>query len=404
MAGIKRSVLLLLLCAALLTTAFASAPTRSDISIRITPPGGEAVQRAEAEVQLTDNTGSGIQAAHVRLGDASWREVTGQLDRTDNRYRYIAEVTENCAISVRVIGQDGTVFEKSEDISCFTASPGDTADKTGKEDSGKTVPLTPDGQGSVLDNATGEDGKEFFTFKTPNENVFYLIVDRQKNSENVYFLNAVTESDLMDLAEKEDDPAAGTETPPVSAIPETEPEPVCDCKDKCIPGEVKTDCPVCVLKLKDCTGKVPPDDSQEKTDSGETAKKGGAGMVFIVLIALVVGGAGWYFKIYKPKHELDDADDFNEVIGRETVNEDDAEEEPGAVPARFAYDNTGNELYARGRPEEPDEPNPPDSEPEPDDTREENPGTGLKRRFEPEDYGIAEADEPEPPEDEPEDY
>ena len=44
---VKRAALLLLLCAALLTTAFAYAPSqRSDISIRLTPPGGEAVQRA----------------------------------------------------------------------------------------------------------------------------------------------------------------------------------------------------------------------------------------------------------------------------------------------------------------------------------------------------------------------
>ena len=130
-------------------------------------------------------------------------------------------------------------------------------------------------------------------------------------------------------------------------------------------------------------------------------------MVVAVLIALAVGVAGWYFKIYKPKRELDDADDINEVLGRETVNEDedDAEDRPGAVPARFAYDNTENEPYARDRQEEPDEPTPPDAgmdepeKPEPDETWEENPGTGPERRFEPEDYGVVESDEPEPPED-----
>ena len=37
---------------------------------------------------------------------------------------------------------------------------------------------------------------------TPDENVFYLIIDKQRDSENVYFLNAVTESDLMALAQK----------------------------------------------------------------------------------------------------------------------------------------------------------------------------------------------------------
>mgnify|MGYP002508413626 CR=1 FL=1 len=79
------------------------------------------------------------------------------------------------------------------------------------------VPLTPDGQATVLDNATNEDGKEFYTIQTPDENVFYLIIDNQRDTENVYFLNAVTESDLMALAVKEDD------APQTDAIPAPEP-------------------------------------------------------------------------------------------------------------------------------------------------------------------------------------
>jgi hypothetical protein len=35
-----------------------------------------------------------------------------------------------------------------------------------------------------------------------DDGVFYLIIDRQRNTENVYFLNAVTEEDLIALAEK----------------------------------------------------------------------------------------------------------------------------------------------------------------------------------------------------------
>ena len=59
----------------------------------------------------------------------------------------------------------------------------------------------PGGTGTVIENATEEDGKEFYTIMTPDENVFYLIIDRQRNTENVYFLNAVTEADLLPLAE-----------------------------------------------------------------------------------------------------------------------------------------------------------------------------------------------------------
>ena len=89
-------------------------------------------------------------------------------------------------------------------------------------------PLTPDGQGTLLDNATGEEGKEFFTITTADESVFYLVIDRQKSGENVYFLNTVTVDDLMALAEpgKEEAPApAVTPEPEPAPTPDVEPEP-----------------------------------------------------------------------------------------------------------------------------------------------------------------------------------
>ena len=60
-------------------------------------------------------------------------------------------------------------------------------------------PFTPDGTGTVVDNATDEDGKEFYTITTADESVFYLVIDKQKTSENVYFLNTVTTDDLLPL-------------------------------------------------------------------------------------------------------------------------------------------------------------------------------------------------------------
>ena len=42
-----------------------------------------------------------------------------------------------------------------------------------------TKPFTPDGTGTVVDNATDEDGKEFFTITTPSENVFYQALHHQ---------------------------------------------------------------------------------------------------------------------------------------------------------------------------------------------------------------------------------
>lgn len=86
-----------------------------------------------------------------------------------------------------------TAYAQSDEPAEETTPPA-TTETTAK-------PFTPDGTGTVVDNATDKDGKEFFTITTPNENVFYLIIDRQRTEENVYFLNAVTEKDLLALAE-----------------------------------------------------------------------------------------------------------------------------------------------------------------------------------------------------------
>ena len=113
----------------------------------------------------------------------------------------------------------------------------------------------------VVDNATDGDGKEFFTITTPNENIFYLVIDRQRGDENVYFLNAVTEADLMALAEITEEPPAPQPEPEPEPAPAPEPEP-------------------------------------------EPEKKSNSGMLLLVLgLALIGGGAGWYFKVYRPKQE-----------------------------------------------------------------------------------------------------
>lgn len=159
-------------------------------------------------------------------------------------------------------------------------------------------PFTPKGTGTVLDNATDEYGKEFYTITTPDENVFYLVIDKQRDADNVYFLNAVTESDLMALAEQDAEP-----TPqPVEPAPTPTPQPV---------------------------------EPTEEPEEPEPKPEQGASPLMLALIGvavLAVGGLGYYFKIYKPKHELDDAADIDEFDfeGPEepTVREEDLEPAP----------------------------------------------------------------------------
>ena len=200
----------------------------------------------------------------------------------------------------------------------------------------------------MVDNVTDQDSKEFFTFTTPSNNTFYLVIDKQRDSENVYFLNAVTESDLLALAEKDKKPEGNN----VSAIPD--PEPVCTCKDKCAPGEVNTDCPVCVLTMMNCTGKAPAVDPDTDPEPEKPEKGGSSTMILVVIAALAVGGAGYYLKIWKPKHDLDDAEDFDELTGEdeETVNEDDLEPAPRRVPRDEPEEPEYPEGYGYEEPED----------------------------------------------------
>lgn len=128
-------------------------------------------------------------------------------------------------------------------------------------------PFTFDGTRTVVDNATDEEGKEFFTITTAEEAMFYLVIDRQKSAENVYFLNAVTLADLATLAESIDGAA------PITPTPEPEPEP-------------------------------------------EPEAKGGAGPFPLELAVLLIGGgAARYFKIYRPKYQqvAAPAEDYDEA-------------------------------------------------------------------------------------------
>ncbi|EJU22469.1 PF14283 domain protein [Peptoanaerobacter stomatis] len=149
-------------------------------------------------------------------------------------------------------------------------------------------PLTPDGNATLVDQASNKDGKEFYTFTSPAGNQFFLIIDKQRSDNNVYFLDYVTEKDLISLAKKDKENPLITETP--------EPE---------IKEEKPEEKPV----------------EEEKSEK----KQNNTGMVLILLLVTVgVGIVAYYFKILKPKQELEAADDFEEI---EFLTEEDTEHE-----------------------------------------------------------------------------
>jgi len=179
--------------------------------------------------------------------------------------------------------------------------------------------ITPEGHGELLDHLTNADRIEFITIETPAGNVFYLVIDHTRSSNNVYFLNPVTEWDLLTLAAEAEltMPSHIIQNPPpqqsVPTVTEREPE-----------TNAAEETP------KTTEPEIPPDED----------KSGGRGGMFIFLAIAGAGAFGviYYLKIFKPKkeremygngndEEYEEADGFEDVDETEEIEEADEDSE-----------------------------------------------------------------------------
>ncbi len=197
---------------------------------------------------------------------------------------------------------------------------------------GGTDALTPLGNITLIDDILQDEtnhvesveneqkSKQFITVQTKSGNYFYIIIDRSGEQENVYFLNMVDETDLFALLED----ASAEET----KAPETEPEPVCTCADKCAVGEVNTKCDVCKLNMKSCVGKepAPVEAPEEPEKSTKTTNKN---LPLVILLLAGGGGLAVYllkFRKNKPETAGDtDLDDYD--FGEDDENMESEEDE-----------------------------------------------------------------------------
>ncbi len=202
------------------------------------------------------------------------------------------------------------------------------------------TPLTPKGNMTSIDDVhqitdtrdkNSIEEKQFITVQTKNGNVFYIIIDRSGNTENVYFLNAVDDSDLLALLEEEQK-AEFTAT--------------CNCTDKCEVGKVNENCPVCAKNKDKCEGKEIKAKTEKETETEKKEEpavkkdKKGSPLVGMLIIAILgAGGALYWFKIKgnKPStkgtsdpsdYEEDEEDSDYETEGdKEDDNEDEADDD-----------------------------------------------------------------------------
>lgn len=309
-----------------------------------TPPTVRAwMEEGKISIEAQDE-GTGIDALYI-----NGRKISAGADKTAEALLSDYAGTQEKTVSIYAVDGAGNRSQAVQiDNPAYVADgkgdaredvkEAETPASAGMDREQETVteinPMTPDGQAAVLDNATEEEGKEFYTFETQAGNIFYLVVDKQRDSDNVYFLNAVTENDLKTLAE----PAAEKE--PESVIPE---EPACSCRDKCRTGGIDTSCKVCLLDISACRGQETA--AEEGTeDVQQKEEKGNGGLFLILLAAVAAGGGGYYLKVYKPRHDPDDVEDPDDLFDdEEEVNEDaadgDARQEWQEEPDMAAYDD-----------------------------------------------------------------
>ena len=154
--------------------------------------------------------------------------------------------------------------------------------------------------------------KQFITVQTAGGSTFYIVIDYDKPVDEegeqyeTYFLNMVDEADLLAAVE-----AAGVE------------QAVCSCSEKCVAGAVNTDCAVCSVNMNKCVGVEPePTETEEPApEEAEPETGGNAGMLLAVLaVALVSGGAAFYFKVLRPKQQQ--AGEPEEDYGEEDYEDD----------------------------------------------------------------------------------
>ena len=129
------------------------------------------------------------------------------------------------------------------------------------------LPFTIAGNGEVEDDIVDDPSKEFFTVKTKGGNTFFLVIDRARNSENVYMLSMINEYDLQEFLDDEERNGKQEEETPAVVLPETKPEPIPDVEIE-----------------------------EPKEESS-----GGMNKILLLVFVAALGGAGafFYFYIYK---------------------------------------------------------------------------------------------------------
>lgn len=166
------------------------------------------------------------------------------------------------------------------------------------------------------------EGKEFYTIQTASEKVFYLVIDRNGEEEVVHFLTEISENDLLNVTTDNSEVLPKNSAAMESAI---------QAEESALPtneGEISD-----AKSTNSDSGEIDIEESTEGTDTMENEQpleeeRGNffATYIFWGIVAVIVGSAVYFFKIYRKKGE-DFEDEEDDEVEEEYENEDEESEE-----------------------------------------------------------------------------
>lgn len=246
------------------------------------------------EISATDGAGNASDIYSLQNPYYEWavkQAIAQQADSSENLSTTTETGEENQVIAP--LPQNATPSEPTE-------SRGTVEDRTvtGIEQELAQKNETVD----TISSTTTAGGKEFYTISTKSGKVFYLIIDNDSATDNVYFLTEVDNDDLMNFT------LSDTVTlPSVDTVYATVEE---------TPAPTPTPEPVTETETQE---------EEPEVQMPEKNMNLASYILMGLLFAAIFAGA-YYFKIYKPKQESFDEDEYEEEYEEESGSHDEEDE------------------------------------------------------------------------------
>ena len=247
------------------------------------------------------------------------------MKRSNKLIRFLTTLV-TCGIltslsALPVMAYTGSETDTSEESTIIRE---ENTEETGNDDSNA---FSVEGNGTLTDEADSSQNKLFYIVTTANGNSYYIIIDKDSTTNNVYMLSQIDEADLADFTEETDpknEESVTTDSPDANAESATDQT-----------GEEVTE----PAKETD-TETSSPGAETETADSGSSAGK----YIGYVLLALACIGviAGYYFLKVRNRDDQEEED--------ETAYGDD--EQPDDI-----YDPEAEEADEEEEPEDDEEDN-----------------------------------------------